>query len=273
VGLEDGTVLLLNTEDGEVQHKAQLTPGSALVAVSWTEAAAPSLGSGGAGSSTAACSQLSGDRTRRLFAPPPPPVPAAGAGLEVGYATCGKHGTPSQPWPAQPARLEVLACASAAADLVLCSGRLFPLARVALPPLLGCADVEVLRVAAAPSLQQLSVCWRGGGEGGEAALRLSALATPHLGLHAPQLHRLACEAAAVESLLRGCRLSWQAACREWQAGQRECDDSHARLVRQRSRAAPACTAAAPAAPLLQHRGRGFEPALRPHLAPPLARRL
>ena len=244
MGLEDGTVLLLSTEDGEVQHRAALAPGSALVAISWTQADAPHVAAhapgqpsskapGPAGNIAAsASSQLSDDRARRLFAPPPPPVPAPTAGLAVGYATLGKRSTCSQPWPPEPARLAVLACASAAGDVVLCTSRLFPLGRVQLQTLLGCHDVTVLRVATAPSLQQLAVCWcdTSSAKCSSATIRLSTLGMQHIGRHAAQLHRLAAEAAHVGALLEGCQSTFQAACKEWDAGMHECEDSRNRLV-------------------------------------------
>lgn len=236
VGLEDGSVLLLNTEDGEVAHRARLLP-DALVAISWTEAAAAPAAAGASGGAAgprgevaSASSHLAEDRTRRMFAPPPLPVPAAASGLAVGYATCGKHGTGGVAWPAEPARLAVLACASAAGDLVLCTSALFPLASVQLPQLLGCPAVSVLRLTTAPSLQQLAVCWREGGEA-PGTLRLSTISLRAVGSHAPQLHRLALAAAQVGSLLEGCRASLAAACKEWGAGQREFEDSRRRLVR------------------------------------------
>ncbi|PRW05834.1 anaphase-promoting complex subunit 4 [Chlorella sorokiniana] len=236
VGLEDGSVLLLNTEDGEVAQRARLLP-DALVAISWTESAAASGGTGSTagprssgssgGEAASASGHLAEDRTRRMFAPPPPAVPAAAAGLAVGYATCGKHGTGVAAWPPEPARLAVLACASAAGELVLCTSALFPLATVRLPQLLGCPAVSVLRLATAPSLQQLAVCWR---EDGGSPLRLSTISLQAVGSHAPQLHRLALAAAQVGSLLEGCRASLAAACKEWGAGQREFEESRRRLA-------------------------------------------
>lgn len=231
VGLEDGSLLLLNTEDGEVAQRARLLP-DALVAISWTESAAAAgpRGSGGSEAATAS-SHLAEDRTRRMFAPPPPSVPAAAAGLAVGYATCGKHGAGGAAWPPEPARLAVLAGASAAGDLVLCTSALFPLATVQLPQLLGCPAVSVLRLATAPSLQQLAVCWMEGGAGGAPGpLRLTTISLQAVGSHAPQLHRLALAAAQVGSLLEGCRASLAAACKEWEAGQREFEESRRRLV-------------------------------------------
>ena len=231
MGLEDGSLLLLNAEDGEVAHRARLTPGAALVAISWTEAAA-----GGGGSSTAqqpaapASAHLGGDRARRMFAPPPPPVPPPSAGMAVGYAALGRGAASSAAWPPEPARLAVLACASAAGDLALRTSGLFPLASASLPALLGAPEVRVLRLATAPSLRELSVAWREGGAGAAGPLRLSTLSLERLGAHAPQLHRLALAAAHVHGLLDGCRASWQAACKEWGGGQRELEESRARLV-------------------------------------------
>ncbi|KAL4428023.1 hypothetical protein ABPG75_002112 [Micractinium tetrahymenae] len=250
VGLEDGSVLLLNTEDGEVQQRRQLLP-DALVAISWTEAAAAAgpgetaqqqqqfdgggtassaCGAGPAAVGAAAAAHLAGDRTRRMFAPPPPPVPAAAAGLAVGYDTCGKRGAGGQAWPAEPPRLAVLACASAVGEVALCTSGLFPLATLHLPALLGCPAVSVLRLAAAPSLQQLAVCWRGGGSPTEGPLRLSSLSMRHVGAHAAQLHRLALAAAQVEALLEGCRQSFRELCKEWGAGQKELGESRRKLA-------------------------------------------
>lgn len=255
MGLQDGSVLLLNTEDGELQQRRQLLP-DALVAIAWTEAAtaagpaapagAPANqqqrqpGSGGTASSAcgagpaalgpAAAAHLAGDRTRRVFAPPPSPVPAAAAGLAVGYDTCGKRGAGGQAWPAEPPRLAVLACASAAGQLALCTAGLFPLATLDLPALLGCPAVKVLRLATAPSLQQLAVCWRGGSGPADGTLHLSTLSMRHVGAHAPTLHRLALAAAQVEALLGGSLQTFRELCKEWGAGQKELGDSRGKLV-------------------------------------------
>ena len=228
-------MLLLNTEDGEVQHKAQLVPDSALVAISWTEAAEQCGGStaSSADAAATASSQLSEDRARRMFAPPPPAAPPAAERLAVGYSTLGKRSTCCLAWPPEPTRLAVLACASAAGDVVLCTSRLFPLGVLQLPGLLGCSEVAVLRLATAPSLQQLTVCWRDDSAGAAATLRLSIISMQHVGLHAVQLHRLAAEAAHVGALLEGCQASFQAACKEWQAGMHECNNSRGRLVSDR----------------------------------------
>ena len=238
-------MLLLNTEDGEVQHRARLLPGP-LVAISWTEAGGGSgqPRSGGDGASAggaSASSQLGEDRPRRMLAPPPPPVPTAAAGLAVGYATCGKHGGGGQAWPADPARLAVLACASADGGLAVCTSGLFPLASLHLPALMGSSDVAVLRLATAPSLRELAVCWRDS----NGSLRLSTISLEQVGGHAPQLHRLALAASHVGSLLEGCQATLQAACKEWGSGQRELDDSRGRLVslawRGAGCAVPCCT--------------------------------
>lgn len=251
-------MLLLSTEDGEVRQRRQLLP-DALVAISWTEAvpAAGPVGAAaaaadqqhqqqlrdGGGTANSACgagpavlgavaaAQLAGDRTRRMFAPPPPPVPAAAAGLAVGYDTCGKHGTGGQAWPAELPRLAVLACASAAGEVALCTSGLFPLATLRLPALLGSPAVSVLRLATSPSLQQLAVSWRGGSDAAaDDALHLSTLSMRHVGTHAAQLHRLALAAAQVEALLEGCRQSAAELCKEWGAGQKELGDSRGKLV-------------------------------------------
>lgn len=233
-------MLLLNTEDGEVAQRARLLP-DALVAISWTESVAAGStgstaglrsGSGGGSEAASASSHLAEDRARRMFAPPPPPVPSAAAGLAVGYGTCGKHGSGGTAWPPEAARLAVLACASAAGDLVLCTSALFPLATVQLPHLLGCPAVSVLRLATAPSLQQLAVCWheRGGTSSAAGPLHLTTISLQAVGSHAPQLHRLALAAAQVGSLLDGCRASLAEAGKEWGSGQREFEDSRRRLV-------------------------------------------
>ena len=238
VGLEDGSVLLLNTEDGEVQQNAQLLS-AALTAISWT-AAAVGAGAGLAG----AGAQLSQDRTRRVFAAPPPAIPPAGVGLGVGYATCGRRS--SEAWPSEPARMAVLACASAAGDLVLCTSHLFPLASLHLPHHLGSPTVTVLRLTTAPSLQQLTVSWHDGSPH-EGALRLSTISMQHIGSHAVQLHRLALAAAQVGALQEGCRQSFQAACKEWQGGMRECEESSTKLVSEWAGVC-ACMAAGAACP-------------------------
>lgn len=238
VGLEDGTLLLLNTEDGEVQHKAQLLPDSALVVINWTEAALASQDSANPAQQpqAMASSQLQGDRARRMFAPPPPPVPPATAGLSVGYSTCGRSGSSTQAWAPQAQQLAVLACASAAGDVVLCTSRLFPLAQLELPSLLGCPRLELLRLATEPSLQQLTVCWRDTRADADphTALRLSVVSTRHVGRHAAQLHRLSAEAAHVGALLEGCQQTFDAASKEWQTAMRECEGSRSRLVSSRS---------------------------------------
>ncbi|KAL4445375.1 hypothetical protein ABPG77_011200 [Micractinium sp. CCAP 211/92] len=250
VGLQDGSVLLLNTEDGEVQQRRQLLPG-ALAAIAWTEAAGAGAtaaaaagqqqrhgggtassvcGAGPAAVGAAAAAHLAGDRTRRMFAPPPPPVPSAAAGLAVGYDTCGKRVAGAQAWSAEPPRLAVLACASAAGDLVLCTSGLFTLATLRLPALLGCPAVTVLRLATAPSLQQLTVCWRSGSGGTDGPLHLSTLSMRHVGKHAAPLHRLALAAAQVEALLGGCLQTFSELCKEWGAGQKELEDSRGKLA-------------------------------------------
>ncbi|KAL4858703.1 Anaphase-promoting complex subunit 4 [Chlorella vulgaris] len=234
VGLEDGTLLLLNTEDGEVQHKAQLLPDSALVVINWTEAALASQDSANPAQQpqAMASSQLQGDRARRMFAPPPPPVPPATAGLSVGYTTCGRSGSSTQAWGPQAQQLAVLACASAAGDVVLCTSRLFPLAQLELPSLLGCPRLELLRLATEPSLQQLTVCWRDARADADphTALHLSVVSTRHVGRHAAQLHRLSAEAAHVGALLEGCQQTFDAASKEWQTAMRECEGSRSRLA-------------------------------------------
>lgn len=230
-------MLLLNAEDGEVAHRAQLLPGSALVAISWTEAAGGGTGAASqrnsSGSDPAAAavasSQLGADRTRRMFAPPPPPVPPATAGLAMGYAACGRQGAGGHAgWAPEPPRLAVLACASPDGDLVLCTSGLFPLASASLPRLLGASQVSVQRLATAPSLQQLTVAWR---EGPSGPLHLSTISLEGVGRHTLQLHRLALAAAHVGALLEGCRQSLAAACKEWGGGMREFEESRGRLVR------------------------------------------
>lgn len=225
VGMEDGSVALLNAEDGEVALRASLLPGP-VVSICWTEAATQA--GQHQGSAATAAGQLAGDRTRRVFAPPPPPMPTPAAGLAAGYATCGRSGSGAAAWPPEPARLAVLACASADGKLALCSSLLFPLARLHLPDLFGAPQVSVLRLAVAPSLQQLTVVWQEGPAGGA---RLATLSTCHVGAHAQQLHRLALAAGEVGRLLDGCRQSHAAAAKEWACGQREFDASRARLVR------------------------------------------
>ncbi|PSC75422.1 Anaphase-promoting complex subunit 4 [Micractinium conductrix] len=224
VGMEDGSVALLNAEDGEVALRASLLPGP-VVSICWTEAATQA--GQHQGSAATAAGQLAGDRTRRVFAPPPPPMPTPAAGLAAGYATCGRSGSGAAAWPPEPARLAVLACASADGKLALCSSLLFPLARLHLPDLFGAPQVSVLRLAVAPSLQQLTVVWQEGPAGGA---RLATLSTCHVGAHAQQLHRLALAAGEVGRLLDGCRQSHAAAAKEWACGQREFDASRARLA-------------------------------------------
>jgi hypothetical protein len=118
--------------------------------------------------------------------------------------------------------------------LVLCTSRLFPLASLHLPHHLGSPTVTVLRLTTAPRLQQLTVCWHND-SADEGALRLSTLSMQHIGSHVAQLHRLALAAAHVGALQEGCRQSFQAACKEWQGGMRECEDSCAKLVSEWAR--------------------------------------
>eukprot|EP00887_Chlorella_sp_A99_P001987 scaffold18.g1987.t1 len=209
-GLEDGSVMLLNTEDGEVQRREALLP-DAVVALSWTEAAGEAA-------------PLGEDRTRRLFPPRPAPVPPSGATLPEGYATLGQRAVAH--WPPEPLRLELLACASYSGELLLCTSGLFQLARVSLGQLLGTPHLQCCQLMAAASLEAATVCWqataegRGGGGAGP-RLHLATLDTRAVGRNSGRLHRLGLLAAEAAAALAGCHASCEAACREWEGAMQE----------------------------------------------------
>jgi hypothetical protein len=52
----------------------------------------------------------------------------------------------SDAWPREPEHLALLACASASGDILLCAGRLFPVAALRLRSLLGTEDVTLRQV-------------------------------------------------------------------------------------------------------------------------------
>jgi hypothetical protein len=160
VGLEDGKLLLLNTENGEMQHSQRLFDGP-VAALAWTEIAVgasaasaagqgssgrvPSATTGGVATRPACPDIASEDRLRRHFAPPPPPLSAqVNTGPKVGYAMLNKPPTTS--WPSQPERLAVLGCVSRAGELLLLTLGMLRLAAINLPAVLRQYQMTIRQV-------------------------------------------------------------------------------------------------------------------------------
>lgn len=238
MGLEDGGLLLLATEDGEVLARARpfsqpcgptgagaAEAGAlAVAAIAWTQQAA-GLGEAGLNGApvglpgpTDPCWAPSGglleDRARRLFRPPPPQPGLPGssaAGPASGYAGLPPAGGAAEAaarggaWPPQPSSLALLAGASAGGQLVLCSGGLFRLAAVDLPTVLGAPDARVMQA----SVNNRPACW------------MLALSLSHSRLvlgaaiqHWPegvQLHKRACGVLSCDWY--SVRRSWRLCCR------------------------------------------------------------
>ena len=90
------------------------------------------------------------DRARRFF-----PAGVGREGSEGGAAAASRDGDGadeaaappgSDAWPREPEHLALLACASASGDILLCAGRLFPVAALRLRSLLGTEDVTLRQV-------------------------------------------------------------------------------------------------------------------------------
>ncbi|GAB4814517.1 hypothetical protein N2152v2_001563 [Parachlorella kessleri] len=268
-GLEDGTLLLLNTEDGEVLRSSQLLKGtSAVAAICWTKQAqqqgsaaaglnGSDMGRGPGEGATSAAQHPHPqpalhlvDRARRLFRPPlPPPSPGGGppaGGTAAGGSYAGLHPAAAAacrggPWPQQPGEMALLAVASAAGELVLSTAGLFVFATLDLRVLLGSDGPRVLRMAIPRSLNEVIICWehavgpqtKAGGTaaaGAAAGLSMSRLELGGVGRSAMLLHQLGLVAVDLSSLLAGCSTAWAAACNEWETGMREVQDSCGKLA-------------------------------------------
>jgi anaphase-promoting complex subunit 4 len=164
-GLADGSVLVLDAEDGAVAASAATAGGGEVTALAWAQAVAPPGGDALA------------DRAPRLLAPPPPPgAPAPAAAPGPGFGAAVRRGAPGA-WPAHPPALAVLAAATAAGRLALFTAGTFPLLEMdysELLPTLAAASASadgapppprVRRLALPPSLAEVAIIWEDAGRG------------------------------------------------------------------------------------------------------------
>lgn len=167
VGLEDGQVLLLNTENGEVMGQYQVYEQTSVSAINWTYKQTED-------ESPTHSSYFDDRRVEVFFEPPVSEKDLNGAGGRVhqsststasGLKGFSERFTPNlsngnAAWPSRSTSLSVLACVSNKGEIALLSDGLFPLMKTTSVFVgLDHLEIDILGLETAPDLQSLSILW------------------------------------------------------------------------------------------------------------------
>lgn len=211
VGLLDGHVLLLNTENGEIMGRHQVFEGRAVSAINWTYAK---------DDQPTNHVYFDGRRVELLFEPPESDrvVPTSGGSIHHSNAsttTSGLEGfsdrfktNPNKSnaaWPSRPSSLSLIACMSGKGEerqIALLNDGLFPLMKTS--SVFGDKDdteIEILRLEVAPDLKSLGILWT---EEDASNLCLEQLNLSMVGDNAELLHNLSTLGADVLQSLHRC---------------------------------------------------------------------
>ena len=208
VGLLDGQVLLLNTENGEIMGRHQVFEERAVSAIHWTYAKEDQPTNH---------VYFDGRRVEVLFEPPESDGVVATSGGSVHHSnvsttTSGLEGFSDRfkmdlnknnaAWPLRPTSLSLIACMSGKGEVALYNDGLFPLMKTN-----GVFvdkddwEIEVLRLKVAPDLKSLSILWT---EQDASNLCLEQLNLSTVGDSAELLHNLSTLGADVLKSLQRC---------------------------------------------------------------------
>ena len=198
LGLEDGSLLLLNTEDGDVIRKVSGMLTGTISAMVWCQSACAS-------STTAQASTLEEDRVPVFFYPQ---KLGGDTPRPLNYTALGKR-APSH-WTVESDRLSLLTVVSNTHEILICTSNLI---RLALLTACDAIQGEVIKVSMAPSLHQLAVAWKSS----EGMVGLTSFDVSFISQHERFLHIQTKAAAAILQGLEDCQSIWNKSCKTWEA--------------------------------------------------------
>ncbi|KAK9841963.1 hypothetical protein WJX81_001494 [Elliptochloris bilobata] len=211
---EDGAILVLDVENGEVLLRGQLAAG-AVACLSWAEEAPA------AGKHADAESLLPRNGAARFCGAPATPLPPPGRVPPQVYDFCRQPVEDTAlAWPELPPRLSLLCAADCRGRISVYASSLFPLAEIDVAALAADArgsapSITVLQVAVSGDLARMHILFQ---EGLQGAVQLLVVSTGCISQRRTEIRRLAFLASHILSLLSGAEVTLRAASEAWAEG-------------------------------------------------------